>query len=506
MKLLHQANTAMRGIGRSLIKQALRAGRHISHPAAIHFTADAAPVALPESGPLVIVGSVPTHWAQAVAVLRWALKHRDDVRIWAGDLPWSREIAWYRQGLKSDSDATAWLSQGKCLIVFGWLPVVEKSVGHFITESMASAALLYFESNERKDVHVGPIYVPTISDPLKLTRYLSLRSGLYMRAKRGGAPRRLARLKPLIEATEASRLQSEVETLRRDHGGPLATNGAGHEFYIAGAHEISGVLREITRLREMTYRSEGEGSGEPQDTDSCDPLYQHLFLWDPARRQIIGASRIRVIDQGAIAEGARGIYSLSLFDFGRVLTSLGESGKVFDMGRTFVVEAYQRDTSQPLKLMWRGIAEFLSRNPDVRYGFGVVSMSGTFSPVSVQLLRRFYRADVRDAVAAVKPSPMPGVLSDDELEDLFHGIRDSNDLNEHLALTEPMGRTAPPLFDYYASLLGGKFLGFTYDAEFNSYDSLVLVDFAKTDPKILRFFMGREKALAYRKHHALTPS
>ena len=61
----------------------------------------------------------------------------------------------------------------------------------------------------------------------------------------------------------------------------------------------------------------------------------------------------------------------------------------------------------------------------------------------------------------------------------------------------------PTLLKHYLKL-DGELLAFNVDPDFSScIDGLIMVDLLKTDPKLLKSYMGTEQAAAYRKFHGL---
>jgi hypothetical protein len=79
------------------------------------------------------------------------------------------------------------------------------------------------------------------------------------------------------------------------------------------------IMREIGRLREITFRAVGEGTGRATDVDVYDPHYRHLFLWDPKERRLVGAYRLGLAPEIVPKFGVEGLYTHSLFRYSRQL-------------------------------------------------------------------------------------------------------------------------------------------------------------------------------------------
>ncbi|MEO8131165.1 MAG: lysophospholipid acyltransferase family protein, partial [Bryobacteraceae bacterium] len=163
------------------------------------------------------------------------------------------------------------------------------------------------------------------------------------------AARRRKQLEPVAAASNAAEMTREVASLELlDRSGNL-------EAYITSADRIPAVLREIGRLREITFRAVGEGSGKPCDLDYFDDCYLHLFVWNAEKREVVGAYRL------GKADGP--LYTASLFQYSSEF--LSKLGPALELGRSFVRAEYQKGFT-PLLLLWKGIGKFVARNPQYK--------------------------------------------------------------------------------------------------------------------------------------------
>ena len=266
-------------------------------------------------------------------------------------------------------------------------------------------------------------------------------------------------------------------------GSSLMLESGAFQVYCATADDLPAILPEIGRLRELTFRAAGEGTGFARDVDRFDQRYQHLFVWDRMRREIAGAYRV-----GATDVLGDDLYTRTLFDYGESL--LRQVGPALELGRSFVAPDYQRDFS-PLLLLWKGIARLVARQPHYRRLFGVVSISDRYDTVSRQLLVKFLQATRFDAdlgrlVRARNPPPPPRSESMEAftVERLEH-------VSALVRQIEPDGKDIPVLLRQYLKL-NAKLLGFTVDASFgNVLDGLILVDLDRVEPSILSRYMGK---------------
>jgi putative hemolysin len=269
------------------------------------------------------------------------------------------------------------------------------------------------------------------------------------------------------------------------------------EAYLVPSVEIPKVLHELGRLRELTFRAAGEGTGKPLDLDEFDGHYLHLFVWNARKQEVVGAYRMARTDVVRRKLGVSGLYTASLFRYGDPF--LDRMGPALELGRSFVRQEYQRGFA-PLLLLWKGIGAFIARNPQYKTLFGPVSISNEYQAVSRELMVSFlekyamlreWSGLVRNRKAlsarrlrgANRPA-FPGAGLD--VEDLAAMV---NDIEQ-----KPAG--IPVLLRQYLRL-GGKLLGFNLDPKFaNALDGLILVDLTKTEPKLLDRYLGaREAAL-----------
>jgi len=270
----------------------------------------------------------------------------------------------------------------------------------------------------------------------------------------------------------------------------------------AAAHEIPAVMHEVARLRESTFRSVGEGTGQPLDTDRFDAHYRHLILWHEKDREVAGAYRFAGTDEVLPRLGAGGMYTASQFRIAKGFWS--RLDPALELGRSFIRPRYQK-SYQPLLLLWKGLAEYVVRNPRYRTLFGCVSISGDYRQLSRELMMAFLRRHSFDAELArlVRPTRAPKVRSLRRLDLCVPeaAFGEAGDLNDLVAEVEG-GRGIPVLLRQYLKL-GGRIAAFNVDPGFGDcLDGLICVDLARTDGRTLARFMGSEGARAFLAHHA----
>ncbi|MFO6422360.1 GNAT family N-acyltransferase [Motilimonas sp. KMU-193] len=250
------------------------------------------------------------------------------------------------------------------------------------------------------------------------------------------------------------------------------------QIYLYQHQQSSPILRELGRLREVSFRAVGEGTGTKRDIDHYDSHYLHLILWDAQELEIAGAYRFAKADQVLEQHGCEGLYSQSLFQYQPAMQPYFAQG--LELGRSFVQPKYWGRRS--LDYLWLGIGAFIAKNPHYRYLFGPVSLSDSLPKNAKDLLIYFYLlyfpAGEELANARVPYQVPENLLSDLGVE--FVGNDYKQDFITLKAVLDNMGAAIPTLYKQYSEVCdpeGVKFIDFSVDADFsNCIDGLVLVD------------------------------
>jgi putative hemolysin len=309
------------------------------------------------------------------------------------------------------------------------------------------------------------------------------------------------KIRESIEAAlPADLLTEEVEKLPEDRclveSGDLAV-------YLGTAREIPQLLQEVGRLRELTFRRAGEGTGKSRDLDSFDGHYWHILLWHKTKRELVGAYRAGDTAEILTERGVSGLYTSTLFRYDQ--RAFQKLGPALELGRSFVRPEYQRQYA-PLLLLWKGIARLVARRPEIPVLFGAVSISNDYSEASREMIYRFFEARLEDDELASLIEPRqpfrPAPLRKWDYCGMFQVLRDLDELSQPITDVEADGKGLPILLRQYAKV-GGKLVGFNVDRKFsNAFDGLVVVDLRKTEPAVLQRYMGREGAARFRQVHA----
>src|SRR5271157_3072024 len=351
--------------------------------------------------------------------------------------------------------------------------------------------------------------IASLDNDEEATEYLRLRT--YLLSYRGKKPISIptkvrAALprkpqEPFAAEVPSRFVSAEIAALPAER---LLVENADFAVYAARAFELPHLLDELGRLREITFRAAGEGTGRRADIDQFDSYYWHLLLWNKERQELAGAYRAGNTDEIIRAHGVKGLYTNTVFRYDEQLFL--KIGSALELGRSFVRPEYQRQYT-PLLLLWKGIARFVAAHPEAPVLFGAVSISNEYNSLSREMIVRYFeqREDGRefaDLIQARTPFRTPKLRRWD-CGALCSLLRDLEELAEPISDVEEDGKGLPILLKQYAKV-GGKLVGFNLDRKFSDVvDGLVIVDLRQTDPSVLERYMGKEGYAGFRHFHKL---
>jgi putative hemolysin len=276
----------------------------------------------------------------------------------------------------------------------------------------------------------------------------------------------------IIEETDRNKIVEEVEQLESFR----VWTEKKYEVYITPTVNIPNVLREIGRLREITFREVGEGTNKKIDLDNYDIYYNHLFIWDKELQNIVGAYRIGKGDEILDTMGRRGFYLSELFKIKEPFYPILRKG--IELGRSWIRKEYQQKPL-PLFLLWKGILKYLLDNPQYRYMFGPVSISNNFSKFSKSLIVDYITKNHFDYELAhfIKPkNKFKADLSAIDKDLLVETSDSLKDLDSLISDIENTHIKIPVLLRQYMNL-NAKIICFNIDPKFSDcLDGFLLVD------------------------------
>lgn len=308
-------------------------------------------------------------------------------------------------------------------------------------------------------------------------------------------------LQPLAPPQEPKLLQAEVAALpaaqRLVEQGDL-------EVYYARASQIPVLMQEIGRLREETFRAVKEGTGQAIDLDAFDEYYVHLFLWNKAEAEIVGAYRIGLADEIVEQYGLKGLYTSTLFQYRPGF--MDKLGPGLELGRSFIRIKYQKKQSS-LSLIWRGVGEFVAKHPRYRILFGPVSISDAYHSISKNLMVHFFREhsfddEMSQLVSARKPPKSKSRLRGSSLKSIAESITSIDSVSAIVSGFEEDKKGIPILLRHYLKL-NGVLISFNVDPAFQDViDGLILVDLMKSEPRLLQRYFGKSAYAKIAAYHA----
>ncbi|MGV4460624.1 lysophospholipid acyltransferase family protein [Ornithobacterium rhinotracheale] len=287
-------------------------------------------------------------------------------------------------------------------------------------------------------------------------------------------PSRPKSVKNIIRETPTEDLVHEVEKLRQTEA--LLFSNSRYECYFCDFKSIPKLMREIGRLREITFRLVGEGTNKETDTDRFDKHYNHLILWDTQENKIAGAYRMGLGNEIYKNYGIKGFYISELFHFEPEIQPFFR--KCIEMGRAFVVPEYQQKP-MPLFLLWRGIVHVALRNPEHKFILGGVSISNQFSQFSKALMIEFMQSHFYDPYVAQYVRPRRAFkpkIKDQDMDFIFDEAKaDLNKFDKLIEELEPNALRLPVLIKKYIKQ-NAKVIAFNVDPKFNdAIDGLMYI-------------------------------
>lgn len=240
------------------------------------------------------------------------------------------------------------------------------------------------------------------------------------------------------------------------------TNKAGNEIYSFNAHIAPNLMREVGRIRELTFRTAGGGTGKEIDVDEFDVLedsaYQQLIVWDPKEKEILGGYRYILCDHlSKNTEGEPNLATTELFRFSEEFKK-EYLPQMIELGRSFVHPLYQstkmgRKSLYALDNLWDGLGALTVEHPEIKYFFGKVTMYTSFNIEARDMILYFMKKYFRDTENLVCPiHPLEIHIDEAKMEQIFIGNSYNDDYRILSKYVRELGENIPPLVNAYMSL------------------------------------------------------
>ncbi|MFI1771172.1 GNAT family N-acyltransferase [Thalassobellus citreus] len=304
--------------------------------------------------------------------------------------------------------------------------------------------------------------------------------------------------KNIVTPVDGSLVTKEVEDLYK--GDFRLLQSKNYEVFLAPAEKIPNILREIGRLREITFREIGEGTNEAIDLDTFDSYYHHMFLWDNEKKVLAGAYRMGLGSKIFERYGIDGFYLQDLFRFEPELYKM--MSQSIEMGRAFIIKEYQQKP-MPLFLLWKGIVHTTLRFPEHKFLIGGVSISNQFSNFSKSLMIEFMKSHYYDPYIAQYVHPKKEFkvkLKDADKDFVFDETEaDLNKFDKFIDEIEPGALRLPVLLKKYIKQ-NARLVAFNVDPLFNnSVDGLMYIKIADLPESTVKPVMEEFQAELERK-------
>jgi Acetyltransferase (GNAT) domain len=241
-----------------------------------------------------------------------------------------------------------------------------------------------------------------------------------------------------------------------------ARHTSSRTIYVTDIHQSPNVVREVGRLREISFRALGGGTGEELDLDeydTCEAPYQQMIVWDNEDNAIVGGYRFLESSKIKHSE-AHGWESpmAHLFEYKPAFVEKYMPHGL-ELGRSFIQPFYQSGASRKgmysLANLWDGLGAILSRSTWVHYFFGKVTMYPSFNQKARDLILFFIGKHFKDTESLMAPhNPLILTTPSEELEQIFNGETYREDYKILSKLIKSYGEHIPPLVNSYMNLSG----------------------------------------------------
>ena len=280
------------------------------------------------------------------------------------------------------------------------------------------------------------------------------------------------------------------------------TNHGDKEIYVTTASLTPNIMQEIGRLRELSFATEGGGTGKPVDIDEFDTLqepycFKQLFVWDPENEEIVGGYRfIHGTNMFRSVDGSIYTPTAELFHFTDEFIN-DYLPYTLELGRSFVQPAYQPSTDirkgmYSLDNLWDGLATLALEIRNTKYYFGKITMYPQMNRQAKDLILYFYQKHFPDKNGLVWPNePMKIETDFNKLHEIFNGRNYKEDYQILQHSVRELGSYVPPLVNAYMKLSSTMVsFGTAYNHAFGETDETgILVSVADIYPdKLERYF------------------
>lgn len=263
-------------------------------------------------------------------------------------------------------------------------------------------------------------------------------------------------MKPIIPAVDKAILKQELNRV----GIARTTRKGDNEIYIVTIHNAPNVVREIGRLREVTFRHAGGGTGEELDLDEFDTqeiCYSQLIVWSPEDEEIIGGYRFILCKDAIDENGEIHLSTTHYFDFSERFIQ-DYMPTTCELGRSWVQPNYQ-PTQNPRKGLfaldniWDGLGALAITYPIIKYFFGKVTMYPNYNREARDFLLHFMHYYFPDTERLMVPyHPLKSEYDTTFVEEQLKGLDFKDGFKVLNSFVRQHGENVPPLMNIYMHL------------------------------------------------------
>ena len=264
-------------------------------------------------------------------------------------------------------------------------------------------------------------------------------------------------MEPIIAPISVELLKAELTPAKKLRD----TNKSKNEIYVINHHDSPNVMKEIGRLREVTFRDAGGGSGLSMDLDEFDTMenpYQQLIVWDPESEKILGGYRYILGTDIKLDENGQPLLATShMFHFSE--TFIKEYlPYTIELGRSFVTPEYQSSKAGTKALfaldnLWDGLGALIVKYTNMKYFFGKMTMYPEYNRQARDLIQHFLFKHFEDKEKLVVPmDPLVIETPKEYMESILHEKEFKDDYKLLNAEVRKLGVNIPPLVNSYMSL------------------------------------------------------
>lgn len=260
-------------------------------------------------------------------------------------------------------------------------------------------------------------------------------------------------MNPIIQPVDRKLLIKELTATKYIR----TTRKGGNELYEVTYQDSPNIMREIGRLRELSFRASGGGTGKDCDIDEFDTdpkfAYKQLIVWDPDNQEIIGGYRYILCGGLPIEKLA----TKELFVYSEEFVN-DYLPFTIELGRSFIQPNYQsmnlrRKSLYSLDNLWDGLGALMIKYNNYKYFFGKVTMYSSYNLKARNTLLNFLHKYFDDPDNLVYPiEPLDYDPNNKYYQELFNNLEYNDAYRVLQKEIKQNGENIPPLINSYMNL------------------------------------------------------